>query len=74
MVDITNLMMDCMDSIAKHYGKESGRDLTKEDMDKFIEEYWKPFANESWRRITNWTDEDTKELEQYKNKLKVISK
>lgn len=69
MIDVTDSIMDCMDSIAKHYGKESGRDLTKEDIDKFIEEYWKPFVNESWHRIINWTDEDTKELEKYNSSL-----
>jgi hypothetical protein len=59
-------MMDYMDLIAKHFGKESGRDLTKEDIDKFIEEYLQPMINNTCRRMIRINDEDTKELEKYK--------
>lgn len=64
MFDMTDFAIGLYEQVIPQYvGKEKGSDLTKEDIDKFIEEWWKPFVNESWRRMVGWTDEDTKELE-----------
>jgi hypothetical protein len=45
IMDVTYLMMDYMDLIAKHFGKESGRDLTKEDIDRWEKEIFQPFVH-----------------------------
>jgi hypothetical protein len=42
-VDVTYIVMGYMDLIAKHFGKESGRDLTKEDMNRWEKEIFQPF-------------------------------
>lgn len=67
MIDITELIIGLYEKIIpKYIGKENPKDLTKEDVDKFMKEYLEPSLNETYCRMVNITDEDIKELEEYK--------
>lgn len=44
-MDVTYLMMNYMDLIAKQFGKESGRDLTQEDIERWKIEIFQPFIS-----------------------------
>jgi hypothetical protein len=61
-MDRTDFIMELMDIVAKYVGKESGKDLTKEDIDKWNKEIVKP----SLLKMVGWNNEDTEELEEYK--------
>ena len=67
MIDVTDFIIGIYEQIIpKYVGKENPKDLTKEDINKFITEYLQPSLNETYCKMVNITDEDIKELESYK--------